>query len=349
MKSKHILCLLGSIVIGANSFGQEQKANTWFGYAPYGKSLYADVHPNTFRFDIAGFSNRPEVSLFSSTQKYRASSYGVFGAELPIWNGNFSNNKYGVSLTLALSANLWLDLFEPVTAPVVNTDYRIGIPSITFIHRTDLWFLKNYSLQYSPFKHESTHMGDELQIHRVEEQYAIRRVNVSYNYQELLFTINEPENRMAECHTLRLGIMLLWNWRKGWYSVMPEASDVQPDIPSDQYVHPKCSPWELWLQYQYQSKASKHGFQAIVSAEIRNRVQYGYDLQFKEGETDPAPYDKRQFTYNAFVGCRYNIPHYDGYLSRFALGFRAYYGICPYGMFRNINNYTQFGLSLIWQ
>lgn len=174
-----------------------------------------------------------------------------------------------------------MDLFESQTSPVLNTDYRIGMPTHTFIHRLNRKFLKNYSIAWSPFKHESTHVGDEIQIQRVEAGYAIRRVNVSYNYTELVFTLNEPEDRSVQCHTFRAGLMLLWSPEEGWYSIKESAGDGPSSM-----AHARLSPVEAYFQYQYQTPTSRHGFQGIVSAEIRNRVVYGYDLTAKEDDED---------------------------------------------------------------
>jgi len=324
---------------------RERRKTGWFRYAPYGHSLYADVHPYMARMDVAALSNNDLYDFASTGKKYRCYTEGLFGLQLPIWCGNFQDGQFGLSLSMCLSADLWLDVFEYQTAPVVNTDYRIGAPTTTFIHRLNRGFAQNYSITWSPFKHESTHLGDEHQIRRMEADYALRRVNVSYNYTELQFTLNEPEDRFAQCHTFRAGLMLLWNPKAGWYFVNDIAGDGDPT-----YAHPHMSPWEAYLQYQYQSPTGKRGWQGIASAEVRNRALYGYDLTaLKDSEqTDPRQ-DSRRFTYNIFVGARYNIKGYDGYLSRVSFGIRAYHGNCPYGMFRSVDNFSQIGTCVIFQ
>ncbi|MBO4574409.1 MAG: hypothetical protein J5708_03715 [Bacteroidales bacterium] len=317
----------------------------WFTYAPYGKSLLSDVHPNFVRFELVGNTNHQTYDFTHSDKSYRSSSQGCFGLELPVWNGDFGvDRQYGLSVTLTASTYLWMDLFETQTSPILNNDYRIGAPTATFIHRLNRKFLKNYSVAWSPFKHESTHIGDELQIQRVEADYAIRRVNVSYNYTELAFTLNEPENIDAQCHTLRMGLMLLWAPNDGWYRIIESAGDGDESL-----AHPTVSPFEAYLQYQYQTAASSHGFQGVVSAEIRNRVVYGYDLTLKNGDIDNSQSDYRCFTYNLFIGMRYHLPGYDGYFSRFSIGVRLYHGNCPFGQFRSIDNYNQMGVSMVFQ
>lgn len=309
----------------------------FFCYAPYGRSLYADVHPNFIRLDFAYHTNHPSYDWAATGRNYRWSVEGVFGANIPLWRCELEQRKYGIYFSIPLSADLWLDLFERTTAPVINTDYRIGAPTTTFIHRTNKGFLRNYSIAWSPFKHESTHIGDELTLDHVDQGYALRRVNVSNNYTELAFTINEPEERLAACHTFRLGLMLLYSPKAGWYTVYETDGDAS-------LLSKRISPWELYFQYQYQSAASKHGFQAVASAEVRNRALYGYTYN-GDGLQD----ERRVFTYNVFVGARYNTPHYDGYFSHFAWGLRAYHGNCPHGQFRNLGNYSQIGISLIFE
>lgn len=322
-----------------------------FRYAQFGHSLYADMHPNFVRLDIPYCKNNPVYDYGNHTDKrYRWQTMGVFGFNLPLWTGNLVDSTYALSVNIHLSANLWMDLFDFSTSPIVDTDYRIGLPTITFLHRVSVGFLHNYSVQWSPFKHESTHIGDETQIRYMDRGYAIRRVNVSYNYTEFVFTVNEAEDRYAENHCLRLGLMLLWHG--GWFNMDPDAGDASiVDKNGTEFVpYVKRNPWELYLQYQYQSPTSKHGFQGVASIEVRNRECYGYDLSVLATD-DPKRLqkDKRVFTYNIFMGARYNTPNYDGYFSRIALGLRVYHGNCPYGQFRSIANYSQAGICLMFE
>ncbi len=317
----------------------------FFSYAPYGHSLYADTHPNFVRLDVALCANNEAYDFGRTSEGYRWTTLGDFGVNLPLWHGDLREGRFGFNVTWAMSAQLWLDILEPVTSPVINTDYRIGIPTVTFLHRLDRGFARNYSVAWSPFKHESTHIGDELQIQRVKEGYALNRVNVSYNYTELSVTLNEPEDRTRRTHTFRAGVMLLLVPGKGWYSVKEEAGDGDASL-----AHPRVSPWEAYLQYQFQTNTHPSGIQGVVSAEIRDRAVYGYDLTLREGEEETSPVsDSRRLTFNLFAGVGYNLPGYDGYFSRFTAGVRAYRGNCPYGQFRGIDRYSQIGLCLIFQ
>ena len=342
------LCVLMAIPLCAES--TSVKGRGFFRYAQFGHSLYADMHPNFVRMDIPYCTNHPAYDYGAHGTPYRWQTMGLFGINLPLWTGNLKDSTFAMTVNMALSANLWMDFYDFSTSPIVDTDYRIGIPTVTFLHRLNRGFAKNYSIQWSPFKHESTHIGDELQIRHIDRGYAIRRVNVSYNYTEFVFTFNEAESRYAENHCFRLGFMLLW--AGGWFNMDPDAGDASIVDPNGTEFVPyiKRNPWELYFQYQYQSPTSKHGFQGIASMEIRNRECYGYDLTtLKTDDPKKLQKDKRVFTYNIFVGARYNTPGYDGYFSRIALGVRAYHGNCPYGQFRSISNYSQIGVSLMFE
>lgn len=352
------LFLLAAITLCAESSpvsndGLSRNGSTPFGrglfrYAPFGHSLYADVHPNFPRIDFPYATNNPAYDWGDNGGAYRTHVTGNFGFNIPVWAGNLVDSTYGFAVTMHASANLWMDFFEHRTSPIVDTDYRIGWHTYTFLHRLNRGFVKNYSVAWSPFKHESTHIGDEMQIRQIETGRILKRVNVSYNYTEFVFTLNEAEDRYAENHCLRVGLMLLWHG--GWFNIEKEDGDasVADAHGTEKVPYWERNPWELFVQYQYQSPTSRHGFQGIASAEIRNRECYGYDLNaLTTDEPVPMQQEKRVFTYNVFVGARYNTPNYDGYFSRVALGVRAYHGNCPYGQYRSIDNYSQIGVCMI--
>ena len=380
MLNKKLVLLLVSTMFSSILPAENQLPDTmvyrtgrWFQYVPYGHSLYADVHPDFVRMDVSATSYSTATNYGNPNNKYGGHMFAVFGGRISIWSMDFQQRRFGLNISQTFNAQLWMDIFERTTAPIINTDYRVGIPTLTFIHRFEQSgrepvpssvkgsFLKNYSIQVCPFKHESTHIGDELVLQRADKGYALRRVNVSYNYAEMLLTLNEPENRYIETHTFRLGAFVLLRPQEGWYFVNSSDGAVN-NLYTNNTTHlnqagqserygPSGMPFEIWLQYQYQSVCSRLGFQALVSAEIRNRAMYNYSLT--ETAVSPLPRygtaDNRRFTYSIFAGARYNMPHYDGYFSRLAFGIRAYHGNCPYGMFRSEDNFSYIGFSIVYQ
>ncbi|GEM_PF-986511 len=256
--------------------------------------------------------------------------------------GGVAEKPFAIAVNMPIHFQLWMDFLEPRTAAIVNTDYRFAMPGWTFLHRVNRGFLRNYAVSWYPFCHESTHIGDELALQRSEHGLPLRRVNVSYNWTELMFTINAEEHRLEQNHCLRVGLMVLFNPRAGWYFIDEREGD--PTL-----ARPRRSPWEAYLQYQYQSPARK-GFQGVASVEIRNRALYGYPTftWHEDGTIDyTIQHEKRVFTYNAFLGFRYNNLRYTGLGARFSAGVRIYHGNIPYGQFRNHNNINQFSLCLI--
>ena len=227
----------------------------------------------------------------------------------------------------------------------MDTDYRIALPQFTFTHRLNMGFAQNYSITFNLFKHESTHLGDELALQHSDHGLPLRRVNVSCNYSQLDFAFNEPENHREQYHTFKLGLMVNWDHHGKWYFIDKTDGDAS-------LARPRISPWEAWLQYQYQSPSSKHGFQGVASIEIRNRPLFGYpqqDWSETEGVTYTLQDEKRIFTYNVYIGARYNCPTYTGCFSQYNVGIRLYHGNNPYGQFRNYDNFNQVSFCIIVQ
>lgn len=316
-----------------------------FRYSPYGQSLLADVHPNFVRFDVASVTNHQEWDWGQTGKSMRWNTFGHFGINLPLWSGRLKEGKSSLVVTLPVSASIWLDLGEPVTAPVVNTDYRIAGPVVTYVHHTDSYLIRNYSISFAPYKHESTHLGDEMTIQRIDNHLPLTRANVSYHYSEYAFTLNEPNCNKRSCHTFRIGLMLLWNARRGWYFI--DATDGDGTL-----AQPRFSPWEAYLQYQYQSPLKKGLFHYVASVEVRNRALYGYP-EFTWSPETVVLYElqdeRRVFTYNVFLGLRFCNPKNTSYFSRASVGLRAYHGNNPYGQFRNHANFNHVGLCIVFE
>ncbi|MBQ9440520.1 MAG: hypothetical protein IJU35_08075 [Paludibacteraceae bacterium] len=359
---KYLIIILLSTSL--TSWGRADSLRTgFFRYSPATQSLLADINPHFLRFDVAGATNHSEYDYGQTDKAYRIGFYGNIGVNIPVFWANIKSaenqrrkgenkdadalsdsqsSRFAIGLTMPVQAQIWLDLLEPRTSPVVDTDYRIGLPIWTFLHRLNRGFAKNYAITFAPFTHESTHLGDELALQHRRHGLPIERVNVSANWWELQFTLNAEEDRLTQNHCFRVGLVMLWNPKSGWYFIDENEGD--PTL-----ARKKRSPWEAYLQYQYQSPAKK-GFQGVASIEIRNRALLGYPsfTWHDNGAIDYAiQKEKRIFTYNVFIGFRYNNLHYTGLFSRFSAGLRLYHGSNPYGQFRNQKNYNQFGLCLI--
>lgn len=316
-----------------------------FRYSIYGQSLLADTHPYAVRFDVAFVTNHQEWDWGQTGKVMRWHSFGHFGINLPLWSGPLKGPDASFAVTMPLFASIWLDLGEPVTAPVVNTDYRLALPVFTYVRHLNGRCVRNFSVSVAPFKHESTHLGDEITIQHLDHQLPLTRVNVSYNYSEYVLSLNEPDGIDQRSHTFRAGVMLLWAMRRGWYFI--NATDGDGNL-----AQPRFSPWEAYLQYQYQSPLQKGLFQYVASAEIRNRALYGYPEFIWSPETGvqyEMQDERRVFTYNVFLGLRFCNPQRTSCFSRASIGLRLYHGNNPFGQFRNHANYNHVGFCLVFE
>ncbi len=320
--------------------------------ANWNRPLWADMHSTLFRAEVSWAVNSSEYDWGEKGDTYRPYVFSNLGVDLPVWSGNFSNGKYGFNVSMPFMIDIWLDMFERITAPVINTGYRFGAFDFGFIHRLDNpWHgIKNYAIKLSPMKHECTHLGDELTIKRLNDSLEITRVNVSYNYAELVLTINDPDGSLKKNHCFRFGFMLLHNFKGGWYNILPEEGDVEIVTPTDH-------PYEFYLQYQYQTNTRKN-FQGIASFELRNRPRYNYPFHYTKDDSDwfkdyyPNDEDfwgKSTWTINGFLGVRFNNPKSKAYFSKIGAGLRGYMGINPYGQFRSVPMYNQWGFALIFE
>jgi hypothetical protein len=329
----------------------------WDGLAQsptFGRPFWADMHSTLTRGEVAYATNSTDYDWAGKDVAYRAFVFANLGADLPLWSGNFDAGKYGVSVTLPFLIDVWLDMFERTTAPVINTGYRFGAFEIGFIHRLEkpFWRIKNYALRLSPLKHECTHIGDELTIARMNEGLKVTRINVSYNYAELMLTINDPDGSLHRNHAFRFGLLVLHDFGKGYYDILPQEAD-------ESVVEPSHRPFEYYLQYQYQSRLLLRNLQAIASVEMRSRERYNYPFSYSgrlQDYWDEHPDLKSmvlaspdKVCVNVFLGLRYNNPKSKAYYSKIGIGFRYYGGINPYGQFRSQPRYSQWGLSLMFE
>jgi hypothetical protein len=354
-----IFLFIIGVLCPAQEEEEEKEASVIWGgiarVAPFGKPFWADMHSPLIRVEIAYATNSPDYDWGEFDTKYRFFVFANLGADIPIWSGAFKNGKYGLSLTLPFMMDVWLDRFEFETSPVINTSYRFGMFDIGFIYRLDSplsvfphFNIYNWALKFSAFKHESTHIGDELSIHRVEMGMPIKRIDVAYNFAELIFTLNDPDSQLHSNHGFKLGFLLHYGFRDGWYSI--KESDGSTEGTERSRI-----PFELYVQYQYQSPLFSRGFQVIASAEYRLRERYKYPYSYVGAPDDngrnvlyTSGNSNLANCFDILVGIRYNNQKFN-YFSKIGIGARYYIGINPYGQFRSMPNYQQFGLLALFE
>jgi len=314
--------------------------------APFGRPFWADMHSTLIRAEAAYATNSPDYDWGEDGAKNRPYVFANLGADIPLWAAEFSGGKYGLCFTLPFMIDTWYDRWERETSPVINTAWRFGTPEAGFIFRLDSppallpsFDLRNWAVKVSFFKHESTHLGDELTIYRKDKAMPITRIDVLCNYAELILTVNDPDGSYSLNHGFKFGLLFNYGFKTGWYRTLdPEANS--------SLVEKSRFPFEIYAQYQFQSPLFYRGFQFIGSAEWRLRERFKYPYSYSAGGGGGKPNLVNCF--NLFAGVRYDNPA-TANASKIGAGVRYYYGLNPYGQFRSMPRYSQWGLALLFE
>jgi hypothetical protein len=274
----------------------------------------------------------------------------VMGTEIPLlyWNISGPDSGSKLSISIPLSTSIWLDFNEPITNPVVNTDYRVGSLQINYLHELNFGFVKNASLSFIPFFHESSHIGDEITIYRIQSDFPITRVNATRNTAEMSITINDENGKQDNNHSFKFGTSMLYNKTKGYYRMRAAEGDTSKIIPSDTRM-------EWYGQYQWHGPSGiikDPKFTTVFSLELRNRLRYNYPYYIARPSSSTGP-DEVNLTQkyvpsvNGYLGYRYR-PNMEK-TSYIGVYFRFYLGINPHGQFRNIPGHRFYGFSMVYE
>jgi hypothetical protein len=153
-------------------FGQDTTAQVskhrFFAQRDFGRYFVSDIYAPFTKIHAGWGLNLREYNISSSRYAayvpYNETSLGV---EIPVYL--FSRKSRGgkqskFSVSIPVSANIWFDFLEDETAPILNTDYRFALVELNYFQETNWGPIKNFSVKFIPFFHESTHIGDELTL-----------------------------------------------------------------------------------------------------------------------------------------------------------------------------------------
>lgn len=352
-KAKVFIYLLFAAINLCGQVKPDSTSTFYFKQRDFAKYFISDIYSPTpqihagYGFSIKEYNLSPERGqrfyiLYNETN---------FASEIPV----FTKNKYGegkikskLSLSIPISASVLFDFTEVTTAPIINTDYRFAPMEFNYLRVINHKYIKNYSIKFVPFFHESTHIGDELTLFRVQDSFPIVRINVTYEAAELALTINDTNGKLNKNTSFKAGIKCLLNPKKGWYSMRPTEGDTSIVNSTTHWI-------ESYLQIQTQTNKgwlASNKFLRIFSVEFRNRVQFGYPYFF-EDFADPkklkeyANNERMILSTNAYFGWKWNISKSE--IPRFGSYFKTYIGVNPYGQFRNIPFYNYFGISFVYE
>lgn len=346
---KPIIYLTLSILLGFQFqflHAQKTPAKTdMFQQRKFGKYFISDYYAPLVNLSAGLALNHDEYNIDPSRDgKYIFLAEPVLGTEIPLLVRKNEQTAFAVSFPISFA--VFFDLLEDRTAPILNTDYRVGVFEMNYMHKIDKGFVKNVGFKFIPIFHESTHIGDELTIRRRQDSFPTARINPSYETFELAFMLNDANNKAERNHSFKLGSRFLFKPReKGWYTVSPLEADSASILPSKRGIEP-------YLQYQFQDPVGilagkSAAFVFSVDARLRVRFGYPYYQWDPNGQLEEFPVEEAyQASFNVLAGWRFTN---KTELRRFGIYLRAYTGINPHGQFRNIPEYQFMGISLVYQ
>ncbi|HCL56304.1 MAG TPA: hypothetical protein DHW82_04755 [Spirochaetia bacterium] len=320
---------------------------------PFGKPFLSEIHSTMIKVESGYSKSYKEFNLEEEAKSFDRPVVEVhLGIEIPLYALRFGEDrngtpKWGFKITIPLSIHVLEDMFDPITAPVINTDYRFGSPRLGLLYNFEGdGFFKNISFNWLPLFHECTHLGDEITIYRMDQNLPITRINVSYEYTELQITLNDPDKLQDNVHSFRFGALYRISDRGlGWFSVRQDS-----EITQDVVIPPSKYRFEFYFEYQFQRT---EGFLAseravnVFSFELRDRVRYGYPIYKLENGAwvGKDVKESMMWTFNLYFGWKFYSKSKENALGLFI---HLYNGINPYGQLRNYPGYPFFGISLTY-
>ncbi|MEG1615846.1 MAG: DUF1207 domain-containing protein [Bacteroidales bacterium] len=324
---------------------QKQKYG-WIVPLWYGKPLVSEIESPMIKVSEGyGRAREEYISMEDNKNLYAPFLNVSLGTLIPIWSGKI-NDEWNIGVDLPISFHLWLDL-KSQSAPVLNTDYRFAVGQVKALRTfPNNGFLKNISFRFAPYNHESTHIGDELTIRRKNEGFPLTRVNVSYEYSELAVCINDPNATRKNNHALKAGLMVRIPNGKSWFKIYPNEGDTTLN-----YAMKNLS--EFYFEYEFQRTTgwlTSKNVSNVLSLEVRNRARYHYPEVKWDDETQgwytTRSKHTRSWNYNLYFGWKIR-PKFTWYTNSVGFYLNAYYGIVPYGQFRNTPGYSYLGFCIV--
>ena len=294
------------------------------------KPFISEIRSTVVKTEFA-FINKLDKNYYISDYTGRPFIETHLGVDIPLLNYSNPAGDFKFNLSGEIGNILLIDMFEDITAPVINTDYFFGLRAGA-IKYLDNGPVKNIGMKLVPLFHESTHLGDEFSIHGFNDIPDFTRVNISYEAWDIGFVINDPDTIRTNLFSLKAGVQGLWGAGEGYY--------VTDTLETKGYqVPPGEKNLEYYLQFNLQRS---NGFLCsdrlmnIASLEIRNRVQFSYIQGIPE---------EREWNYNLYFGWKLMTERAN---RNIGLYLRYYSGIIPNGQFRNTDGYRYIGLSIIY-
>lgn len=326
---KIVLCTSLWALCMAAALGQDTRHN-FFKDSHILKPFLSEIRSTAIKTELA-WLNKLDDNYYVSDYAHRPFIEVHLGTQLPLYYLVNRQKDFKFSVSGYLGNILLIDMFEEITAPIINTDYFFGLKTAA-VKYIDHPHVRNVGLKLVPVFHESTHLGDEFSIHGFHDLPTFRRVNVSYEAWEIAAVINDPDTLRSNLLSAKLGFHGLWNWSRGYYSTDSLETKGQ-EVPASK------KNYAYYIQMNLQRTSGflcSERWMNVLSVEASNRLKFSYD---------EAAGEKRSWNINLYFGWKY-LAHKTG--RNLGFFFRYYAGIIPNGQFRNTGAYRYAALSIVY-
>lgn len=207
------------------------------------------------------------------------------------------------------------------SAPIVDTDYRYGFMSkFQYGLTEDSWL----GVRFTPWAHESTHLGDEYVI-IASRQPGFERTNPSFEYFE--YGVSYERVFGEAMLTLRHGGIGL-HGDDGYYSDHLLGEETPTLTPSEKNYEPSFGiEWRGW---------PRGGRDVFVSVDLRHKLAYRFHR---------APGEEETKHWSVSVALGRSGPERTGGAPLRDYFFYAYRGVNPFGQLREQKDYWFAGIG----
>lgn len=247
----------------------------WWSVSQFEKSYISEMYSPLFKIELTSI-NRLHPTYYKEYPEDRPFNELQTGFQIPVLKYRQSNQSgdLKIGFSIPISALLLIDMFESVTAPLINNDYRFGgkITVLYSPYSMQEGFVRNFCLTLVPLFHESSHIGDEYALHGYNTLPDFKRINLSYEAWQLFLGVNRPDSLAGTVFSTEIGYQRLMSWKEGYYntdSLEVKGIDVLPSQNRDL--------WLMRMNYQQPVKSGiKSGGQIVISVETRRETKLGY-------------------------------------------------------------------------
>ena len=338
-KLVYLLLLMNVVYVEAQT-----DSSDFFKPHDFNHYFFADHYAPSNRLGLGMVSGGYEYDIAKEPRRVIPLSEPVLGVQFPIYYKYTDHSRFAVSVPVSFS--VCFDFTEYRTAPIVNTDYRFALVELNYSRTLNHPLIHNIGVRFIPYFHESTHLGDELMLARAYVNIPTARINVSYETVELGLMINDSYGEVKTNHKLGIKAKILWDQKKGYYSVDSlEVEDVNA-------ISSTKNNYEIDFNYQYQSPDcffSNHRMMFTFSQWFQLASKFGYPYYYRDRENHILhnnTSEQMQLNSNTLVGWQL----LDKQRKKTGLGifFRVYLGRNYHGQFRNLSCYPWTGISIIF-